>query len=140
MSLLALEGQGVSGVPMLSGAPTVCVARTQGGGAAAPPAPGGGSASSAARPTRHSVIRFSTAYAESVICTPTRLMREPAGPSKKGTQKSVRPSMAPFSSPLSAAFISAGAFQLLVGPASDCAAEQMKVRLSRRATCGRGAR
>jgi len=46
----------------------------------------------------------------------------------------VRPFMAPVYSLLSLAYISSGAIQLLVGPASSCFLQQMKVRPSTRAT------
>ena len=51
-----------------------------------------------------------------------------------GTTYMVRPRMQPRNSSSSLARISAGAFQLLVGPASISSAEQMKVRSSTRAT------
>src|SRR3954452_6070662 len=46
----------------------------------------------------------------------------------------VRPRMQPRYSSVMVAFISAGAIQLLVGPASASSTEQMKVRSSTRAT------
>ena len=51
-----------------------------------------------------------------------------------GTTYIVRPRMQPLKRPLSVARISAGSTQLLVGPASSFAFEQMKVRSSTRAT------
>ena len=63
---------------------------------------------------------------------------EPSGPMLNGTTYSVRPRIAPRNSALSpvcsSARMSAGAIQLLVGPASSLRAEQMKVRSSTRAT------
>ncbi len=56
---------------------------------------------------------------------------------QKGTTYIVRPFMEPRkipSCPAKMAFISAGAFQWLVGPASSSFSEQMKVRSSTRAT------
>ena len=69
-------------------------------------------------------------------------MSEPSGPIENGTTYIVRPRMqprksggVPSASPVcSSARISAGAFQLLVGPASCSRSEQMKVRSSTRAT------
>ena len=46
----------------------------------------------------------------------------------------VRPFMAPVYSFFSLAYISWGSIQLLVGPASSCFLQQMKVRSSTRAT------
>ncbi len=53
---------------------------------------------------------------------------------QNGTTYMVRPRMAPLNRPLMVARISAGSAQLLVGPASISFSEQMKVRLSTRAT------
>jgi len=65
-------------------------------------------------------------------------MCEPSGPIEKGTTYSVRPFIAPLKSAFSpvckSARISAGAIQLLVGPASSLSTLQMKVRSSTRAT------
>ncbi len=69
-------------------------------------------------------------------------MSLPSGPMEKGTTYMVRPFMQPlkraalpsFVPYCSVARISAGAIQLLVGPASSLRAEQMKVRSSTRAT------
>ncbi len=49
----------------------------------------------------------------------------PSGPMLKGTTYMVRPFMHPSNSGCSVARISAGAIQLLVGPASSFLAEQM---------------
>src|SRR5881392_3346569 len=73
-------------------------------------------------------------YGESVTSTPMYDRGEPSGPMLKGTTYMVRPRMQPRYSSSSFARISAGSFQLLVGPASGSAAEQMKVRSSTRAT------
>jgi hypothetical protein len=61
-------------------------------------------------------------------------MGEPSGPMLNGTTYIVRPRMAPRKSPSSSSFISAGARQWLVGPASISRSLQMKVRSSTRAT------
>src|SRR4051794_28265685 len=53
---------------------------------------------------------------------------------QNGTTYIVRPRMLPRYSSVMVAFISAGAIQLLVGPASDSSSEQMKVLSSTRAT------
>ena len=58
----------------------------------------------------------------------------PSGPMLKGMTYMVRPRMQPSNSGCSLARISAGGVQLLVGPASSCFSEQMKVRSSTRAT------
>ena len=61
-------------------------------------------------------------------------MGEPSGPMLNGTTYIVRPRMQPLKRPSSVARISTGSTQLLVGPASSCVLEQMKVRSSTRAT------
>src|SRR5216684_5335498 len=61
-------------------------------------------------------------------------MDEPSGPMLNGTTYRVRPFMQPLKRPFSVARICAGSTQLLVGPASSCDLEQMKVRSSTRAT------
>ena len=81
------------------------------------------------------MMRMLTAtYVESVSCTPTWLLSEPSGPIEKGTTYIVRPCMQPLNSSFSASRISPGSRQLLVGPASSSAPEQMNVRSSTRAT------
>ena len=65
---------------------------------------------------------------------PMCAMGEPSGPMLNGTMYIVRPFMQPSNSGCSVARISAGATQLLVGPASSLLLEQMKVRSSTRAT------
>ncbi|MNK61612.1 hypothetical protein D3C87_807750 [compost metagenome] len=65
---------------------------------------------------------------------PMCAMGEPSGPMLKGTTYMVRPFMQPSNRGCSVARISAGAIQLLVGPAFSFCAEQMKVRSSTRAT------
>ncbi len=66
--------------------------------------------------------------------TPTRLIDEPAGPMRYGITHIGRPRMLPRNSPLSRSLPSAGAIQLLVGPASSRVGVQMKVSCSVRAT------
>src|SRR5215213_2623070 len=61
-------------------------------------------------------------------------MGDPRGPMEKGTTYIVRPFIEPRNSSVRVSFISAGARQLLVGPASISCSEQMKVRSSTRAT------
>ncbi len=61
-------------------------------------------------------------------------MSEPSGPIENGTTYIVRPTIEPLKKPFSSSRISAGARQLLVGPASSSRSEQMKVRSSTRAT------
>ena len=58
----------------------------------------------------------------------------PKGPMENGTTYKVRPVMQPSNKPLRVLRISAGAIQLLVGPASSLRSVQMKVRSSTRAT------
>ena len=59
-------------------------------------------------------------YGESVISTPMYERGEPSGPMLNGTTYMVRPRMEPRNSSSSLPRISAGSFQLLVGPASTC--------------------
>ncbi len=81
------------------------------------------------------MIRIDTAtYGESVISTPSWEMSPPSGPMQNGTTYIVRPRMLPSNSLPKVWRISAGAIQLLVGPASSSRSEQMKVRSSTRAT------
>ena len=62
------------------------------------------------------------------------LIFDPSGPMQNGTTYIVRPRMQPSNRPASSARMPAGSRQLLVGPASISFSEQMKVRLSTRAT------
>src|SRR4029434_7201740 len=66
--------------------------------------------------------------------TPTRLIEEPAGPIRYGNTHIVRPRMLPRRRPPTFSLPSAGAIQLLVGPASSRARVQMNVSCSVRAT------
>ena len=69
-----------------------------------------------------------------MISTPIADMGESKGPMQKGTTYIVRPAMQPLNRPFSVARMASGSDQLLVGPASCGRSEQMKVRLSTRAT------
>src|SRR3954470_3143762 len=126
MYLVSLHGQGTSCSPGSSGAPTECTAGTKN-----PSAP---MASSAAFPIRVITFIEITTYGESVISTPSAEIFDPSGPMQNGTTYIVRPLMHPSNSGGRVSRISAGAFQLLVGPASSSFSEQMNVRLSTRAT------
>ena len=77
---------------------------------------------------------LTTTYGESVSWTPIWAMGEPIGPMLNGMTYMVRPRMDPRKSASMRNFISSGSIQLLVGPASFLFFEQMKVRLSTRAT------
>jgi hypothetical protein len=61
-------------------------------------------------------------------------MSEPNGPIENGTTYMVRPRIDPSNNPCSLRFMTSGASQLLVGPASCLLTLQMKVRSSTRAT------
>src|SRR3954454_6413491 len=126
MYLVSLHGQGTSCSPGSSGAPTECTAGTKN-----PSAP---MASSAALPIRVMTFIEITTYGESVISTPSAEIFDPSGPMQNGTTYIVRPRMQPSNRPFSVERISAGSVQLLVGPATISCSEQMKVRLSTRAT------
>ena len=87
-----------------------------------------------ASPMRVMIRMFTTTYGESVSWTPMCAIGEPSGPMQNGMTYIVRPCMQPSNSSASVAFISSGAIQLFVGPASSSFAEQMYVRSSTRAT------
>jgi len=89
---------------------------------------------SAGCPTRVMIRMLSTTYLLSVISTPTLEKRDPGGPIRNGTTYIVRPFMDPVKSGVSRIVASAGAIQLLLGPASSFRAVQTKVRCSVRAT------
>ena len=81
------------------------------------------------------MIRIETAtYGESLISTPSWEMLLPSGPMQNGITYIVRPRMHPSKISANVSRISAGATQLLVGPASCSRSEQMNVRSSTRAT------
>ena len=85
-------------------------------------------------PIRVMIFMDATTYSESVISTPSIGGVASSGPMQNGMTNIVRPRMHPRYSSVIVVFISAGATQLLVGPAPDSSAEQMKVRSSTRAT------
>ena len=122
----ASQGHGTSSDRSSSGMPTECTQGTN-----SPPSP---STSSAPAPMRVMIRMLTATYGESVSWTPMWAMGDPSGPIEKGTTYMVRPRMQPSKSSPSSSRISAGSRQLLVGPASSSASEQMKVRSSTRAT------
>ena len=123
---VGLQGQATSCSPSRSGAPTLCMHGTN-----SPSAP---STSAAGRPIRVMIFMLTTAYGESVICTPSWAIGEPSGPMLNGTTYIVRPAIDPANRPRRIGIISLGSIQLLVGPASSSLRAQMKVRSSTRAT------
>src|SRR5271154_7053238 len=114
-----LHGQATSAWPGSRGAPTECTAGTK--------KPSSPIASRAALPIRVMIFIEMTTYGESVISTPRAEIGEPIGPIQNGTTYIVRPRMQPANNPASVSRISAGAIQLLVGPASASSSEQMNV-------------
>jgi len=81
------------------------------------------------------MIRIEVAtYGESLISTPSWEIELPSGPMQNGMTYIVRPRMLPSKISANVLRISAGAIQLLVGPASCSRSEQMNVRSSTRAT------
>src|SRR4051794_22579867 len=126
MYLVSLQGHGTSCWPSSSGAPSECTADTN-----------GRSSPSAFRtwlPMRAMTRMETTTYAESVSSTPNIGLSASTGPMQNGMTYMVRPRMHPRYSSVMTDFISSGAIQLLVGPASASSTEQMKVRSSTRAT------
>src|SRR4051812_13452527 len=119
------HGHGTSCWPASSGAPTECRHGTNS------PSP---SVSRTAWPMRVMIRMLTATYGESVSSIPMWAMGLPSGPIENGTTYIVRPRIEPSKSLRSVSFISAGAFQLLVGPASPPFSEQMNVRSSTRAT------
>ena len=85
-------------------------------------------------PIRVMIRIDATTYGLSVISTPNIGFSASSGPMQNGMTYIVRPRMQPRYSSVMRCFISAGAIQLLVGPASASSTEQMKVRSSTRAT------
>jgi hypothetical protein len=85
------------------------------------------------------IFMLTATYGLSDSSTPMCAIGEPSGPMLNGTTYIVRPRMQPRTAravqPVcSSSRISAGAIQLLVGPASSFFSLQMKVRSSTRAT------
>src|SRR3954469_12101436 len=126
MYLVSLQGHGTSSWPGSSGAPTECIAGTN--GRSVP------SASRTLLPMRAITRMETTTYSESVISTPNIGLSASIGPMQNGMTYMVRPRMHPRYSSVITAFISPGSIQLFVGPASASSTEQMKVRPSTRAT------
>src|SRR4028118_1246677 len=126
MYLVSLQGHGTSAWPSSSGAPRECIAGTNG---RSDPM-----ASRIALPMRAMTRIETTTYSESVSSTPNIGFSASTGPMQNGMTYMVRPRIEPRYSPVMTAFISSGAIQLLVGPASASSTEQMKVRSSTRAT------
>src|SRR5262245_48291232 len=126
MYLVWLHGHVTSASPGCSGAPTECSAGTK-----SAPSP---IASRTAEPMRVMIRIDATTYALSVISTPNIGFSAVSGPMQNGITYRVRPDMLPRNSSVMVAFISVGAIQLLVGPASASSTEQMNVRSSTRAT------
>src|SRR5690606_36669410 len=127
MYFVSLQGHRTSCWPGSSGAPTECRHLTKSASAAS-------SAASATSPARVLIRIDRATYAEWVISTPNIGVLALTGPMQKGTTYIVRPRIEPRYSSVIVCFISAGATQLLVGPASSADSEQMKVRSSTRAT------
>jgi hypothetical protein len=126
MYLVWLHGQGTSACPGESGAPTECTHLTN--------PPRSSIRRNAGSPIRVMICIDTATYGESVISTPSWEMLPPSGPMQNGTTYMVRPRIAPSNNSPKVFRISAGAIQLLVGPASASASEQMNVRSSTRAT------
>lgn len=126
MYFVSLHGQVASCWPGASGAPMECSAWTK--SASSP------SASRTFAPIRVMMRIEATTYGLSVISTPNMGLSASTGPMQNGMTYMVRPRMQPRYSSVIVRFISAGAIQLLVGPASASSTEQMKVRSSTRAT------
>src|SRR5215217_9103334 len=126
MYLVSLHGHATSAWPGSSGAPTECMAGTNGRSSPI--------ASRMALPMRAMTRMETTTYSESVSSTPNIGFSASTGPMQNGMTYIVRPRMHPRYSSVMTAFISAGSIQLLVGPASASSTEQMKVRSSTRAT------
>ena len=117
MYFVSLHGHGTSAWPGFSGAPIEC---RQGTKSASSPI-----RSSTSVPIRAMMRIEHTTYAESVISTPNIGASASSGPMQNGITYIVRPCMLPRYRSVITDFISSGAIQLLVVPASDSSAEQM---------------
>src|SRR5205814_3530715 len=126
MNLVSEHGHGTSVWPGASGAPTEC---RQGTKLASSPI-----LASTSRPIRVMMRIDATTYGLSVISTPYIGSTAVNGPMQNGMTYMVRPCMQPRYRSVMVRFISAGAIQLFVGPASTSSTEQMNVRSSTRAT------
>src|SRR5688500_9937563 len=113
------HGHATSCCPSASGMPTECRHRVNS------PSP---RASRALVPMRVMICILTAAYAESVNCTPNCEIGDPIGPMQNGTTYIVRPRIQPSNFFFRMAFISVGAIQLFVGPASPFEREQIYVR------------
>src|ERR1043166_7045805 len=111
-----LQGQATSFWPADKGIPTECRHFVNS------PSP---SASMALSPIRVMIFILTATYGESDNCTPNCEMGDPNGPIQNGMTYIVRPFIAPSNFGFKRAFISAGAIQLLVGPASPLFFEQI---------------
>src|ERR1700694_93470 len=120
------QGHGTSTCPGSRGAPTECRQRTK---SAPPPR-----LCHTAVPDWVMICIETATYYESVTCTPYLGSTASRGPMQNAMTYIVRPAIAPRYSSVITVFMSTGSIQLLVGPASDCSCEQMKVRSSTRAT------
>src|SRR5215213_330073 len=123
----SLHGQGTSVCPAWSGAPTECRQATKSA------CPFAVMAASAERPIRVMILILTTTYGESVISTPKLGCSASSGPMQNGTTYIIRPRMQPRYRSVITCFISVGATQLLVGPASSGAGGEVKVRCCTRA-------
>jgi hypothetical protein len=83
---------------------------------------------------RAMIRMFTTAYAESVSCTPIWLIGEPIGPIENGITYIVRPRIEPRKTSFRVFRMTNGSAQLFVGPAFSFDNEHIKVRSSTRAT------
>src|SRR5437899_1766102 len=126
MNLVSEHGHATSAWPGSSGAPTECRHWTK---LASSPI-----FASTSRPIRVMMRIDTTTYGLSVISTPYIGSVAVSGPMQNGMTYMVRPRMLPRYSSVMVRFISSGAIQLFVGPASASSTEQMNVRSSTRAT------
>src|SRR3954449_8534099 len=127
MYLSELHGQGTSASPGSSGAPTLCMQGTTRFSSLS-------IAASTGVPIRAMMRMLTTAYGESVSCTPICDIGESSVPMLNASTYIVRPAIAPLNLLLSVRRISYGLTQLLVGPAASCDSEHTNVRCSTRAT------
>src|SRR4249920_1744377 len=127
MYLVSLQGHATSACPSSSGAPTEWTHFTNS-------SPRSSKSGRISAPMRVMIFMETTTYSESVISTPSIGTSASAGPMQNGMTYIVRPRMHPRYRSVIVDFISAGATQLLVGPALSSLALQMYVRSSTRAT------
>ena len=108
---IGAQGQSTSCCPGASGAPMECRQGTY-----SPSVP---SASITLTPTRVMMCMLHTTYGLSVTSMPIFDIGEPSGPMENGITYIVRPAIHPWYSGSIVCLSSAGATQLLVGPASS---------------------